>query len=120
MFNKVLIEKWKWRLEAKSTRIWRDIILSKYANLIAQNQHCAVKSQSWCQRDLCKVCRKWDNVRWSDKHTIWKVGFGKFFQFLDDKWLGEANLKQIFPMLYSISNYKRKTIRELGCWSQND
>jgi len=65
-----------------------------------------VKLQLWWWRDLLKVCREGGGDGWFQKEIGWKVGCGDKVKFWEDVWVGNSNLKSLYP----------KILEEVGEW----
>lgn len=63
------------------------------------------------------MCGEGNSEKWFDKQCVWKVGIWNKVKFCNDKWLGEAPLRQKFPRLFSISKDKDKVIEQIGRWT---
>ena len=78
--------------------------------------HVPVKSQSWWWRDLLKVCREGGGVGWFQEQVGWNLGSGDKARFREDVWVGTANLKTLYPRLFSLSLNQGQKVEEVGEW----
>ena len=78
------------------------MLASKYG-LELDNPQIPLKFQSWWWRDLFKVCREGGGDRWFQKEIGWKLGRGDKEKLWEDVWIGNTNLKTLYPRLYSLS-----------------
>jgi len=118
MFNSALLAKWRWRLMVEEQGRWKDMLVSKYA-LSSEASHSPVKLQSWWWRDLLKVCGEGGGDRWFLKEVGWNIGCGDKVKFWEDVWIGNSNLKSIYPRLYSLSLNQRQKVEEVGIWGDS-
>jgi len=101
-FNYALLAKWKWRSISDDKGRWKEILDSKYG-LNPRCPHISVKYQSWWWRDILKVCREGGGEGWFQEQVGWKIGSGGKIRFWEDVWVGNLNLKTLFPRLFSLS-----------------
>ncbi|GKV19246.1 hypothetical protein SLEP1_g29532 [Rubroshorea leprosula] len=94
-FNKALLGKWKWRVLREKEVLWRRVIYELYG---------------------IDGGRGWG--RWLREGFVKRVGEGKDTFFWDDMWVGDVNLKENFPRLYSITTNKNVKVAELGEWCE--
>jgi len=88
--------------------------MSKYQSSNYQINHRRSNKQSGWLSDLCRVCADGDTYNWFKKQTITKVDSRNRNKFWEEKWVGEARLKERFERLLSILNDKDKRIKQLG------
>ena len=109
-FNKALLAKWLWRLESPETRLWKEVLDSKYVSRRLTNS-----SRWW--NDITKVRTSDQGNNWFNANLVWKVGSGEKIKFWEDEWLDIGQLKERFESLYNNSELKDKTIDRCGRWS---
>jgi len=51
---------------------------------------------------------------------MWKVGNGKEIRFWEDKWVGNLELKNKFPRLFSLCGDKDKLLECCGVWEEGE
>jgi len=66
-----------------------------------------------------KVCWKGGGDWWFKKEVGWKLGKGDKARFWVDVWTGNANLKTLFPRLFSLSLNKGQKVGEVGVWEES-
>jgi len=57
-FNATLLSKWMWKLKVDVSRVWREVVLSKYSENGNNRINSLSKAQSWWWRDLCNLCEE--------------------------------------------------------------
>jgi len=80
----------------------------------------SLKLQSWWWRDLHKVCTEGIGDGWFQAEMGWILGSGDKVKFWEDVWVGNSNLKSLFPRLYSISCNQGQTVKEVGEWEGSE
>jgi len=53
------------------------------------------------------------------KEIGWKLGCGDKIKFWEDVWIGNCNLKTLFPRLYSLSLNQGQKVEEVGVWEES-
>ena len=114
-FNYALLAKWKWRCISDDKGRWKEVLDSKYG-LDPSSFHISVKYQSWWWRDLLKVCTEEGGDGWFQEQVGWKIGSGDKVRFWEVVWVGNSNLKTLFPGLYSLSLNQGQKVEEVGVW----
>ena len=114
-FNHALLAKWKWRWLSDEKGRWKDILESKYEEG-SEGTYSYLKLQSWWWRDLHKVCMEGGGQGCFQAEMGWKLGCGDRVKFWEDVWVGNTNLKSVFPRLYSLSCNLSQTVEEVGGW----
>jgi len=94
---------------------WKDLLVSKYRMNFDRSLG-PVKFQSWWWRDLQKVCTEGEGGGWFHNQLVWKVGGGEKVNFWEDVWIGNMNLKSLFPSLFSLSLDQGLMVSEVGEW----
>jgi len=51
---------------------------------------------------------------WFQEEVGWSIGSGDKARFWKDVWVGNTNLKTLFPRLYSISMNQGQKVEEVG------
>jgi len=77
------------------------------------------KLQSWWWRDLLKVCKEGGGDGWFQEEVGWKLGSGDKVRFWEDVWVGNSNLKSMFPRLYSLSLNQGQKVEVVGVWEES-
>jgi len=119
--NAALLAKWRWRFLSQDKGKWKEVLESKYGGEL-DCHHLPVKYQSWWWRDLVKVCREGGGEGWFQKEIHWVLGRGDKVRFWDDVWIGDTNLRSLFPRLYALSANKNQKVEEVGmgkAWTGN-
>ena len=65
----------------------------------------------------------WSMEEWGrefDDRFNWKVGNGKESRFWEDKWVGDLELKNKFPRLYSLCRDKDELLECCGVWEEGE
>ena len=101
-FNLALLAKWRWRWLSDGRGRWKELLESKYG-MEDEPVQTPLKRQSWWWRDLLRVCREGGGDGWFQAGMGWKLGRGNKARFWEDVWVGNTNLKTLFPRLYSLS-----------------
>jgi len=114
-FNYALSAKWKWRWLSDEKGRWKDILESKYEEG-SEGTHSSLKLQSWWWRDLHKVCMEGGGHGWFQAEMGWRLGCSDRVKFWEDVWVGNTNLKSLFPRLHTISCNQSQKVEELGGW----
>jgi len=70
--------------------------------------------KSWWWRDLDKVCREGGGDGCFQAEIGWKLGRGDKAKFWEDVWVGNNNLKTLFPILHSLSSNQGQKVEEVG------
>jgi len=117
-FNGALLAKWKWRLVSEERGKWKDILISKYGAESCRHQM-PKKYQSWCWRDLSKVCGEGNVEGWFKEALVWKLGVGDKVRFWKDVWLGNNKLISLYLRLHFISLDKGLKVGEVGEWKNS-
>ena len=78
-----------------------------------------MKLQSWWWRDLLKFCREGGGDGWFLNEIGWKLGRGDKVKFWEDVWVGNSNLKTMFPRLFSLSLNQGHKVEEVGEWEDS-
>jgi len=65
---------------------------------------------------LLKVCREGGGDGWFQKEIGWKLGCGDKVKFWEDVWMGNYNLKTLYPRLFSLSLNQGQKVEEVGEW----
>jgi len=78
-----------------------------------------VKYQSWWWRDLSKVCREGGGFGCFQEELGWKLGSGDKARFWEDVWVGNINLKTLYPRLFSLSLNQGQKVEEVGVWEES-
>jgi len=117
-FNSALLAKWRWHYISDEKGRWKDILVMKYGSEL-QHSQTPVKLQSWWWRDLLKVCREGGGDGWFLNEIGWKLGRGDKVKFWEDVWVGNSNLKTMFPRLFSLSLNKGHKVEKVGEWEDS-
>ena len=112
-FNYALLAKWRWRWSSDEKGRWKDLFESKYG-IESEVMQTPLKMQSWWWRDLDKVCREGGRDGWFQAEIGWKLGRGDNAKFWEDVWVGNNNLKTLFPILHSLSSNQGQKVEEVG------
>jgi len=118
-FNAAFLAKWRWRCISEEKGRWKECLDSKY-DLEYNVTRTPLKLQSWWWRDVRKVCGEEGTNGWFQKEVGWSIGRGDKARFWEDVWVGNANLKSLFPRLYSISMNQGQKVEEVGDWEDMD
>jgi len=108
--------------------LWRDILEARYGNWRNMNVTLIHRKQSLWWKDLYKTSGRETQGNWFDCRTQWLLADGRSVKFWEDRWVDGQVLKEKFPRLFTISQCKDSTMRELvvpgqirsgGCQSWN-
>jgi len=83
-FNCALVAKWKWRLGAGETGVWKDILESRYGGWRKMSRIMVDRKSSYWWKDLCKICDVDKSHSWFDGKVKWKHGNGRTIKFWKD------------------------------------
>jgi len=67
-----------------------------------------------------KVCREGEGDGWFQKEVGWKLGSGDKARFWEDVWVGNANLKTLYPRWFSLSLNTGQQVGEVGVWEDSE
>ena len=56
---------------------------------------------------------------WFQEDVGWKLGSGDKVRFWEDVWVRNANLKSLFPRMYSLSLHQGQKVEEVGVWEES-
>ena len=118
-FNIALLGKWIWRLGYEKTGFWKEVLNSKYGEWRELQSHKRSSSDSLWWRNLKEV---WYLDEWKDNFEdtfSWEVGNGREVRLWEDRWVGNTNLKDAFPRLFTICFTKESSIWHTGERSEN-
>ena len=62
------------------------------------------------------MCKEGGGEGWFQTEIGWRLGCGDKAKFWEDVWVGNTNLKTVFPRLFSISNNQEHKVAEVGMW----
>ena len=65
------------------------------------------------------VCREGEGDGSFQKEVGWNVGCGDKARFWEDVWVGNTNLKTLYPRLFSLSLNKGQKVGEVGVWEES-
>jgi len=117
-FNCALLGKWRWPLASKEKGRWKELLVSKYGADMDCPQ-APIKLQTWWWRDLQKACTEGERPCWFQQQLVWKVGCGDKARLWEDMWVGNSNLKILFPMLFSLSLNQEQKVEGVGEWIES-
>lgn len=115
LFNKVLVEKWVWRLLEERESLWVKIIESKYGILGREVAGRAWSKASLWWRDVFRLFWGSDGGGMREDFER-EIGDGRDTVVWEDIWVDGMNLKTKFPRLYRLSLQKTSRISEMGGW----
>jgi len=113
-FNDALLSNWKWRYELSEKGLWRDILDARYRSWRSLDVALIHRNQSSWWKDLCQICGKGAQDNWFDCRSQWRVGDGQSVKFWDDRWVEGQVLKETFPRLFIISEFKDSLVGDLA------
>lgn len=117
-FNVGLLAKWWWRFGTEKQSLWFKVIKARYG--YAENVWYPTQSTSTARSKV------WEDISSLESNSrevdmvfkqgfVVKVGSGDQTSFWEDRWCNSRSLKEIYPRLYSLSNNKLSTVREMCC-----
>jgi len=112
------LAKWRWRCISDEKGRWKGCLDLKYG-LEHDISQTPVKLQSWWWRYLLKVCREGGGDEWFQEEVGWKLRSEDKARFWEKVWVGNANLKTLFPRLYSPSLNQGQKVEEVGVWEES-
>ena len=62
------------------------------------------------------MCLEGGGHGWFQAEMGWRLGRGDRVKFWEDVWVGNTNLKSLFPILYSLSCNQGQTVEEVCGW----
>ena len=119
MLNYALLAKWRWRSLSDVNGRWKELLDSKY-NLELEDNQTSTKVQSWWWRDLLKICKEGGGKGWFQEELGWEIGCGNKIKFWEEVWVGSADLKSMFPRLFSLSLNQGQAVGEVGEWINSE
>ena len=110
--NLAMLVKWWWRFHTENNSLWKLIITSIHGLNGGVTGFDSLGSTS-----SSMSLSPWNKIMNLNKHLVHadinlqsvftrKVGNGSLFSFWNDAWLGEQCLKNIFPRLYALEQFK--------------
>ena len=115
-FIQALLEKWFWRYGHEVTHLWWRVISTKYGE----------GQGGWSTKACWRAhgCGLWRSIHegWESfsKHLSFVVREGARICFWHDRWIGDNNLKFLYPELYLCSVDKDACIFEVLWLSEGD
>lgn len=106
--NTSLLQKWLWRFFCEDMALWKRFIAENYG-----------LQSNWIIEEVNGTfgCSVWKTIRrmWSDfsAKVTFRVGNGLKTSFWNETWLGDVNLRILFPDLYIISLQQNDTIAQM-------
>jgi hypothetical protein len=120
--NISLLAKWRWRLLTNDFAVWKEVIKSKYGDMVVGKpmvvNNCIPWYSSLWWKDVCSIGTNLNN-NWFAQNVVKKLGNGTLTSFWEDTWVGNLPLKDLFPRLFSISTQKEATVAELYANNEN-
>ncbi len=104
--NIVLLSKWLYKL-LTTDGMWQQMLRNKYLGTQPLSQTFWKAGDSHFWTSLMKV--KQDFLRFGS----FRIRDGSQIRFWEDKWLGNASLRDQFPCLYNIVRHKHSTISQI-------
>jgi len=113
--NAALLFKWWWRYACEEGAIWRRVVQSLYEE--DQNLLPIKKTTS-----LAGPWRDIKQIAWKESPTSRaffenisvRVGKGSRVNFWLDKWAHKLTLRELFPMLFTLSSQQQEKISNMG------
>jgi len=65
------------------------------------------------------MCKEGGGKGWFQVELGWELGCGDKAKFWEEVWFGSADLKSMFPRLYSLSLNKGQNVGEVGEWTNS-
>ncbi|GAU36594.1 hypothetical protein TSUD_362640 [Trifolium subterraneum] len=116
LVNINLLTKWRWRLLESEDGLWKDVIRSKYGDATTTSLFLGVEVIPWYAstwwRDICSMGINL-NINLFAQQMVRKFGNGEMTSFWYSTWLGDMSLKDNYPRLFSISDRKETTVRNV-------
>lgn len=118
--NAALLCKWWWRFGVEKEALWVKAIngkygldVSKWLPTVSGNQSAGNRvSMIW--GDICSIGTNGSGLeRVINSGFRIKIGDGNDTSFWNDIWVGQAELKSVFPRLYSISTQQSTKVGEI-------
>ena len=66
------------------------------------------------------MCKEGGGEGWFQTKIGWRLGCGDKAKFWEDVWVGNTNLKTVFPILFSISSNQGQKVAEVGMWEGSE
>lgn len=115
--NWSLLAKWRWRLIQEGNVLWKDVLVEKYGNssvgLLGSDVNDLLPNASKWLSNLVRL----DVSNWFNSEISRKVGNGESMSFWEVAWRGEFFFQVKYPRLFSLSNQKEATVREVGLFN---
>ncbi|GAU40296.1 hypothetical protein TSUD_362760 [Trifolium subterraneum] len=115
--NLSLLAKWRWRLLLPGRALWKDVLVAQYGSHILSNVDWSsfrvptMASKWW--KDICSIDKAVGSKNWLVESLVSHLGNGNSTYFWTSNWIGEAPLSGLFPRLFSLSNHKESTVKDL-------
>lgn len=121
-FNIALLGKWRYKLLADSTSLWKKVLVSRYGS-IGSGAECSpwagnFSRGSYWWKDIGTLSRRLHSSQttWFSTSMVRVLGNGASTTFWHHAWAGQTPLCIMFPRLYAISQDKDKMIADMGHW----
>lgn len=135
LFNKALINKWRWRILQGSKSLWFDILKARYGDICLQAFGPGVKVKasqpcSWWWKDILNIFTSSSTPSSSDiamvtssldpivKGCKFVIRNGFHTSFWHAAWLDDLSLCELFPNLYAASALKDVSVAAMGGWME--
>ncbi|KAF6165461.1 hypothetical protein GIB67_028020 [Kingdonia uniflora] len=107
--NEALLGKWLWRFGQEEAKLWKKIIISRFG----------VKDFGWSCKQVFEafgygVSRGVMKINESvGRRVRIRVGIGNNVRFWEDRWLLESSLKDMYPLLFSLSDNHESSVQKV-------
>ncbi|CAJ2647958.1 unnamed protein product [Trifolium pratense] len=114
--NISLLAKWRWRLLEDDNAMWKEVLKSKYGELVpgmvTVGEDCKPWFSSTWWKDIWSISVNL-NTNWFTQGVIKRIGCGDQTKFWRDIWVGTVPLQERFPRLFSVSTQKDCNVEDL-------
>jgi len=123
-FNLALLSKWKWRIITEENAIWYELMKHRYGAphikiLNTDFPMCGSKDSLWWRDLLLLETNLVNEHGWFTKNISFKLGKGNNILFWRDKWHGNYPFRELYPLLYSLSENQNGNVEDMGSWTNN-
>lgn len=112
--NRTLLAKWLWRFGSEDKSFWCKVVVARFGEKSRWEPN-VVRIRHGC--GLCKSICALRDVFW--KHICFKVELGREIRFWEDKWVGDAPLKDVFRTLYGLALDSNSLVMESFDFDRN-
>ncbi|GKV51081.1 hypothetical protein SLEP1_g57759 [Rubroshorea leprosula] len=119
--NWAMLGKWWYRMGDGVDSLWKRVVREKYyggrREVDITAIECARTSKLW--GDIIRIGgQSWKHRNMLAEGFKWEVGEGNKVAFWHEWWVGDKNLRDLFPRLFELSMKKEGKVAEMGFWEE--